>query len=671
MKPANDMRAHKTEAQKHQTESLCPKVQEVQARNALSVGAARGAGSHSAWEGETLTGAQAIIASLECEGVTHVFGYPGAQAIALYDALYDSPITHVLARHEQAAVHEADGFARATGNVGVVLVTSGPGATNTVTGIANAYLDSIPLVVITGQVPTNVIGTDAFQESDTMSITMPVVKHSFLAQDAKELPRIIRHAFHIALTGRPGPVLIDVPSNIANQTLTFSYPERVNIPSYKPTYKCNIKQARAAAALLKTAKRPVVLAGGGVISSGAQDQLHALAHLICAPVALTLMGKGSLATSDTLNLGAVGMHGSARSNTALMESDVLLAVGTRLSDRVTGNMAEFAPNAKLIHIDIDPAEIGKLRKADVPIVGDAQAVLSGIITQLEKEPIHPSTQDWLTYLHTLPSFNSNSEDCFAKPSSINEGQVAEELMFATLMKEANAADRAPATSDTTAPDAVVPDTLDHDAITPRICMQTLGCALAEQEVQGIRTIVTTEVGQHQMWAAQYLSRNTPRSFLSSGGLGTMGFGFPAAIGASLAYPTAQVVCIAGDGSFQMNIQELATARAYNAAVKLVLIDNKCLGMVHQWQQFFYNKRYSQTELHANPNFVALADAYGWKAKRVQTTRELEPAFREMLASSEPFLLDVVISETENVLPMIVPGGSLLQRISPNRSTENK
>ncbi len=614
----------------------------AQSRNALSVGAAQGAGCHSVWEGKTLTGAQAVIASLECEGVTHVFGYPGAQAIAIYDALYDSAITHVLARHEQAAVHEADGFARATGNVGVVLVTSGPGATNTVTGIANAYLDSIPLVVITGQVPTSVIGTDAFQESDTMSITMPVVKHSFLAQDAQALPRMIRQAFHIALTGRPGPVLIDIPSDIAGQTLTFSYPESVNIPSYKPTYKCNTKQARVAAALLTTAKRPVILAGGGVISSGAQDQLYMLAHLTCAPVALTLMGKGALATSDELNLGAVGMHGSARSNTALMESDVLLAVGTRLSDRVTGNMAEFASNAKLIHIDIDPAEIGKLRKADVPIVGDAQAVLSGIIAQVEKQDTHlqasdtqasaSQTSEWLSYLRTLPSFETTAS-CSSKQTSL-------------------------------------PNVANQD-IAPHAFMHVLGNALAKQEAQGVRTIVTTEVGQHQMWASQYLSRTTPRSFLSSGGLGTMGFGFPAAIGAALAYPNAQVVCIAGDGSIQMNIQELATARAYGAAVKLVVLNNSCLGMVHQWQQFFYDGRYSQTELHTNPCFVALAGAYGWKAKRVKTTDELECAVSEMLASSEPYLLDVVIPETENVLPMIVPGGSLLQRVCPNSNTEHQ
>ena len=636
---------------------------ENETRNALSVGAAKGAGCHSAYEGVHMTGAQAVIAALECEGVTHVFGYPGAQAIAMYDALYDSQqITHVLARHEQAAVHEADGFARATGNVGVVLVTSGPGATNTVTGIANAYLDSIPLVVITGQVPTSVIGTDAFQESDTMSITMPVVKHSFLAQKAADLPRIIREAFHIAITGRPGPVVIDVPSDIASQELTFAYPAKVNIPSYKPTYKCNAKQAKAAAALLQEAQRPVILAGGGVISSGAQDQLQEIAHFLQAPVALTLMGKGAFPAADPLNLGAVGMHGSARSNTALMSADVLLAVGTRLSDRVTGAMSAFAPHAKLIHVDIDPAEIGKLREADVPIVGDAQAVLSGLLSQLKKQDFKAHTQAWLEELAALPCFNDAAravctEAAAGAAFAASEVDEAPEALETPLESNAAAAIRSEAES-----------SMQH--ITPATCMNLLGRTLEAQEAAGKRTIVTTEVGQHQMWAAQFLSRSVPRSFLSSGGLGTMGFGFPAAIGAALACPDAQVVCIAGDGSFQMNVQELATARAYGAAVKVVIIDNACLGMVHQWQQFFYNGRYSQTELHYNPDFVGLARAFGWQAKRVQTQDELQAAFSEMLSSTEPFLLDVVVPSSENVMPMVVPGGTLLEHVFPGNGTDN-
>ena len=632
---------------------------EKETRNALSVGAAKGAGCHSRYEGERMTGAQAIIAALECEGVTHIFGYPGAQAIALYDALYGSEqITHVLARHEQAAVHEADGFARATGNVGVVLVTSGPGATNTVTGIATAYLDSIPLVVITGQVPTGVIGTDAFQESDTMSITMPVVKHSFLAQNAQDLPRIVREAFHIAITGRPGPVVIDVPSDIAAQELVFKYPAKVNIPSYKPTYKCNAKQVKAAACLLKQAHRPVILAGGGVVSSGAQTQLANVAHLLQAPVALTLMGKGAFPAFDALNLGAVGMHGSCRSNTALMQADVLLAVGTRLSDRVTGNMQAFAPAAKLIHIDIDPAEIGKLREADVPIVGDAQLVLEGLYSQLEKDSAQPQTSAWLEYLAQCDSFTCTpTADCASADVKVAASE-------ADVEANAKAAAKIDAVASKIAAN-VCAAVASSAAITPQKCMQLLGGALERQEDAGTRTVVTTEVGQHQMWAAQYLPRSRPRSFLSSGGLGTMGFGFPAAIGAALACPDTQVICIAGDGSIQMNIQELATARAYGACVKALIMDNSCLGMVHQWQQFFYDKRYSQTELHFNPDFVALAAASGWKAKRVETVGQLEDALADMMEATEPYLLDVAISPSENVMPMVVPGGALLDRVNAN------
>ena len=495
-----------------------------------------------------------------------------------------------------------------------------------------------------------------------MSITMPVVKHSFLAQKAADLPRIIREAFHIAITGRPGPVVIDVPSDIAGQELTFAYPASVNIPSYKPTYKCNAKQAKAAAALLQEAQRPVVLAGGGVISSGAQDQLQEIAHLLQAPVALTLMGKGAFPAADPLNLGAVGMHGSARSNTALMSADVLLAVGTRLSDRVTGAMSAFAPHAKLIHVDIDPAEIGKLREADVPIVGDAQAVLSGLLSQLKKQDFTAHTQAWLEELAALPCFNDAAravctEAAAGAAFAASEVDEEPEALETPLESNAAAATRSEAES-----------SMQH--ITPASCMNLLGRALEAQEAAGKRTIVTTEVGQHQMWAAQFLSRSVPRSFLSSGGLGTMGFGFPAAIGAALAYPDAQVVCIAGDGSFQMNVQELATARAYGAAVKVMIIDNACLGMVHQWQQFFYEGRYSQTELHYNPDFVALARAFGWQAKRVQTQEELQAALSEMLSSTEPFLLDVVVPSSENVMPMVVPGGTLLEHVCPGNCAGN-
>ena len=582
-------------------------------RNALLMGAARGCGHKSPYTGKHMTGAQAIVASLEAEGVRYIFGYPGGQAIALYDALYDSKqITHILSRHEQASVHEADGYARATGNVGVVCVTSGPGATNTVTGIANAYLDSIPLVVITSQVPRAVIGTDAFQESDTTGITMPVVKHSFLVQSAAELPRIIREAFHIAITGRPGPVVIDVPSDVANESLVFEYPEKVNIPSYKPTYKGNAKQVKAATNLLEQAQRPVIIAGGGVISSGASAELRALAETLRIPVACTLLGKGAFPSDHELSLGPVGIHGNVSSNDALMKSDLLLAVGTRLSDRVTGDSKQFAPHAALIHIDIDPAEIGKVFEAAVPIVGDAKMVLASLLDQIVKDGLVAHTDDWLAVI----AHNRAEEE--ARSTEVSA---------------------------------------DEEGIEPVSALELLS-GLLDQE----RSIVVTEVGQHQMWAHRTIQRNCERSFLSSGGLGTMGFGFPAAIGAALGCPDKQVVCIAGDGSFQMNIQEMATAMDAQTPVKVVLINNGSLGMVRQWQKYLFNKRYSQTTLSYNPDFVMLAKAYGWNSLRVSQPEKLTLAFSKMLHSKEPFLLDLVISPEYDVMPMVSAGKSLSETV---------
>lgn len=592
--------------------------------NALSVGAARGCGSKSPHAGQTMTGAAAIVASLEAEGVEYIFGYPGGQAIALYDALYDSDqLKHILARHEQAAVHEADGYARATGNVGVVCVTSGPGATNTVTGIANAYLDSVPLVVITCQVPRRVIGTDAFQESDIMGITMPIVKHSFLVQSASDLPRIIREAFHIAITGRPGPVVIDVPSDVATEELVFKYPDNVNIPSYKPTYNGNAKQVKAAAKLLRAAKRPVIIAGGGVISSGAAEELAQLANALQIPVACTLMGKGAFPNNHELSLGAIGMHGSHTSNKALMDADLILAVGMRFSDRVTGDIKAFAPGAKIIHIDIDPAEIGKVKEVNVPIVGDARVVLANINEELA-EGVTVKTNAWR--------------------KAIAENHQAEKAEEAEEAKEA-ASEGTQMSSKAASENA--------SSIDPRFALAKLSELLDQQE-----SIVVTEVGQHQMWAAQTIDRSVSRSFLSSGGLGAMGFGFPAAIGARLGCPSKQVVCIAGDGSLQMNIQEMATAIEVGAPVKVVLIDNSCLGMVHQWQKFFYDGRYSQTTLQANPDFIALAKAYGWEAQRVEKQENLAGAYAEMLKSDKPYLLDVVISPDCDVTPMVRPGHAL-------------
>ncbi len=572
-------------------------------------GAPFGPGSKTEKEGQTMTGAQAIIASLEAEGVEVLFGYPGGQAIKIYDALYDSTkIRHVLARHEQGATHMADGYARATGKCGVVLVTSGPGATNTVTGIATAYMDSVPLVVITGQVTRGVIGTDAFQESDIVGITMPIVKHSFLLQSTDDLTRTFREAFYIATTGRPGPVLIDIPSDLASTPMEFHYPDSVNLPSYRPTYKGNAKQIRQAIGLIAQAKRPLLYAGGGVVASNACDELAQFADMTQIPVITTLLAKGCFPASNPLNLGPVGMHGSKYANMAMTECDLLIAVGARFSDRVTGKVSEFAPHAKVIHIDIDPAEIGKIREPQVPIVGDAQSILAGMVEQAEKAGLGHVGAEWFKqcceWRERWPFYHKDFEDY--------PGQIIPEVALDILSSK-----------------------LDPEG-----------------------TIVTTEVGQHQMWAHQHIKREKKRTFLSSGGLGTMGFGFPAAIGAKIGCPDAQVICVAGDGSFQMNEQEMATAVINKVPVKVLILNNSCLGMVHQWQKLFYRERYSATELDPLPDFVKLADAYGWEANRVSDPDGVATAIDAMLASEGPYLLELVISADQNVYPMVAPGAAL-------------
>ena len=568
-----------------------------------------GPGSHTEHEGKTMTGAQAIIASLEAEGVDTIFGYPGGQAIKIYDALYDSKqIHHVLARHEQGATHMADGYARATGKVGVVLVTSGPGATNTVTGIATAYMDSIPMVVITGQVTRGVIGTDSFQESDIVGITMPVVKHSFLLQSTDDLTRTFREAFYIASTGRPGPVLIDIPSDLSGAEMVFHYPDSVSLPSYKPTYRGNARQVKQAAELIQKAERPLLYAGGGIVTSHACAELTELAERMQIPVVTTLMGKGAMRCSNPLNLGPVGMHGSKYANMAVTECDLLIAVGARFSDRVTGKVSEFAPHAKIIHIDIDPAEIGKIINPVVPIVGDAKGVLAAINERLAKADAQPIDRTWVddvfSWRERWPFYTSDFSDY---------------------------------------PNAIAPEVVLHKL---------------SQKLDPEASIVTTEVGQHQMWAHQNIHREHARTFISSGGLGTMGFGFPAAIGAKIGCPESEVVCVAGDGSFQMNSQEMATAKINDVPVKVLIIDNRALGMVHQWQSLFYNKRYSFTELADNPDFVKLADAYGWRARRVEKPEDVDAALDEMLASKEPFLLDVMIPRDQTVYPMVAPGAPI-------------
>ncbi len=568
-----------------------------------------GPGSKTEHEGKTMTGAQAIIASLEAEGVDTIFGYPGGQAIKIYDALYDSKkIHHVLARHEQGATHMADGYARATGKVGVVLVTSGPGATNTVTGIATAYMDSVPMVVITGQVTRGVIGTDAFQESDIVGITMPIVKHSFLLQSTDELTKTFREAFYIASTGRPGPVLIDIPSDLSGSEMVFHYPDSVNIPSYRPTYKGNAKQVKQAAELICQAERPLIMAGGGIVASHACPELVELAERMQIPVVTTLMGKAAIPCSNPLNLGPVGMHGSKYANMAVTESDLIIACGARFSDRVTGKVSEFAPHAKIIHIDIDPAEIGKIVNPDVPIVGDVKVVLAAVNERLEKMDAHTNCETWrdevFSWRERWPFYTSDFADY-------------------------------------------------PDKIAPEVVLETLSDKLDPHA-----SIVTTEVGQHQMWALQNIHREHARTFISSGGLGTMGFGFPAAIGAKIGCPDEQVVCIAGDGSFQMNSQEMATAKINGVAVKVLIVDNRALGMVHQWQHLFYNDRFSFTELADNPDFVKLADAYGWRSRRITKPEEIDAALDEMLASDEPYLLDVMIPAAQTVYPMVAPGAPI-------------
>ena len=517
------------------------------------IGGPLGLGSKTEKQGLRMNGAEAIIASLEAEGVDLVFGYPGGQAIKIYDALYDSKqITHILARHEQGAVHEADGYARATGRPGVAIVTSGPGATNTVTGIATAYMDSVPLVVITGQVPRGVIGTDSFQESDIVGITMPIVKHSFLLQSADELTTTFREAFHIASTGRPGPVLIDVPSDIQSEQIVFNYPDAVNLPSYRPTYKGNAKQIKQAVGVIERASKPILYVGGGAIASGATEELVKLSTMMQIPVVTTLMGKGAFPASHPMNLGPVGMHGSKFANLAMTESDLIIAAGARFSDRVTGKLSEFAPHAKVIHIDIDPAEIGKIREAQVPIVGDLKGVVAGIVATIEKEVCTPRTEAW----------NAQIAE-WRERYPFYDAQITE----------------------------------NPDEIVPEIAMQKLSAKLDPHN-----SVVVTEVGQHQMWAAQFIDREEPRSFISSGGLGTMGFGFPASIGAAFGRPGAQVVCIAGDGSFQMNSQEMATAAIHNVPVKVVILDNRALGMVHQWQKLFYRERSLVHRARREPGF---------------------------------------------------------------------
>jgi len=550
-----------------------------------------------------LNGAKILIESLKKEGVKVIFGYPGGQVLPIFDVLYDSDIRFILPRHEQGAAHAADGYSRATGKVGVCLATSGPGATNLTTGIANAYMDSIPMVAITGQVKSFLIGNDAFQEADITGVTRSISKHNFLVKDVKELARTVREAFYIASSGRPGPVLIDIPSDIQLQETEFIWPEEVSIRSYKPTSFGHPGQIKKAAKLIASSKKPLIYAGGGVITSDAHRELRKLAEKLNAPVTWTLMGIGCFPATHKLSLGMLGMHGTAYANHATMESDLIIAVGARFDDRVTGRLDKFAPYAKVIHIDIDPTSISKNVRVDIPVVGDAKNILGQLLEDINKIP---DTSGWLKTIESWKKkYPLKYQD---KKGAIKPQYVVEQIYEAT---KGNA-------------------------------------------------IITTEVGQNQMWAAQWYKYDYPRTFISSGGLGTMGFGFPAAIGAKVGKPERIVFDIAGDGSIQMNIQELATSVCNKIHVKVAIINNGYLGMVRQWQELFYKKRYSHTTL-VNPDFVKLAEAYGAVGIRVTKKEDVRKAIEKAISIDNTVFIDFKVEGEENVYPM-VPAGEALNRM---------
>ncbi|HHV79480.1 MAG TPA: biosynthetic-type acetolactate synthase large subunit [Firmicutes bacterium] len=552
-----------------------------------------------------MKGARILLESLTREGCDLVFGYPGGAVVDLYDELLNYPIRHVLVRHEQAAAHAADGYARATGKVGVCFTTSGPGATNLVSGIACAYMDSVPIVAFTGQVSARLLGRDAFQEADLTGITVPITKHNYLVKDVADLARVVKEAFHIASTGRPGPVLVDLPKDVIMGEAEFRPVKRVHLPGYKPTYKGNLPQIAKAANLLNNSLRPVALIGGGVVSSGASDAVTALCEKAEIPIVCTLMGLGGVRSDHHLNFGLVGMHGSIAANNAVQHCDLLIGLGTRFTDRTTGLVEQFAPRAMVIHIDIDPAEIGKNVRVNVPVVGH----LSYVIPELLKLVNENDHSEWIKQ---IKSWQKEPETRCAEPGEIEPRIVLEELMK-----------RVPK-----------------------------------------NTIVATDVGQHQMWVAQHWKFTAPRRLLSSGGLGCMGYGLPAAVGAQLGKPDHTVILITGDGSFQMNMQELATVKANSLPIKIFLFNNGCLGMVRQWQDLLYHKRYSQVELFCNPDFPAIARAYGLEGRTISSPDEVGPSIVEALTHDGPFLVDIRIPAEQNVYPMVPAGKALDEAILP-------
>jgi len=558
-----------------------------------------------------LSGAQIFFECLKAEGVDTIFGFPGGAVIDLYDEMGKHKIRHILVRHEQGAIHMADGYARATGRVGVCLVTSGPGATNTVTGVATAYMDSIPVVIFTGQVPTHLIGNDAFQEVDIIGITRPCTKHNYLVKDVADLARIIREAFYLASSGRPGPVLVDLPKDVISDKTEFKYPRKVALKGYKPTYEAHMGQIKRAYDEVASAKRPVIYAGGGVIHSNAAEELRQFGETMRCPVTTTLMGLGGFPAPHDLWLGMLGMHGTFRANMAVAHADLLVAIGARFDDRVTGKLADFAPEAKIIHVDIDPTSISKNVLVDIPIVGDCKDALKKLLRLAEEHPpknLESAREPWLDQIETWRQIY---------PLAYEQGP---------------------------------------DVITPQFVVEKI------YELSKGKAIITTEVGQNQMWTAQYYHFVEPRTLLTSGGLGTMGYGFPAAIGAQAAFPDRLVIDIAGDGSIQMCIQELIVAVENNLPVKVAILNNQYLGMVRQWQQHFYERRYAQTCLSAAPDFVKLAEAYGAVGLRAKKPNEVEPIIREAFATPRPVIMDFVVNPEECVYPMVPAGAPMTEML---------
>ncbi|HHX24384.1 MAG: biosynthetic-type acetolactate synthase large subunit [Tepidanaerobacteraceae bacterium] len=544
-----------------------------------------------------ISGAQALVKSLELEKVELVFGYPGGAILPVYDALNDSKIKHILTRSEQGAAHAASGYARVSGRVGVCIATSGPGATNLVTGIATAYMDSIPIVAITGQVSTAVIGRDVFQEVDITGATAPFTKHNYLVKEAKDIPRIIKEAFYIASTGRPGPVLIDLPKDIADKKINFNYPKDINLRGYKPNVVGHPLQISRAADAINGSQRPVICTGGGVNTAGAEEELMALAEKAQIPVVTTLMGVGAFPANHPLHIGMIGMHGMSWANKVLTGSDLIIAVGARFADRTTGSVKGFGPNAKIIHVDIDPAEIGKNVETHIPIVGDVKQVLGEIAKSIKQN----GYTDWSKYAAGL-----KEETSFEKHSKLHPAEVIKQLSNKTKGK----------------------------------------------------AIITTEVGCHQMWTAQYYEFIKPRTFISSGGLGTMGYGLPAAIGAQAAKEDIMVINICGDGSFQMNLAEMATAVENNLPIKIILFNNKGLGLVRQLQEFYCEKRYNQVHFGFAPDFVKLAESYNIKGARVSSRQEISAAIDNMISEKGPYFLECIVDIDENVYPMVLNGSPI-------------